>query len=125
MNADRHYSDAVWSNFVRPHRRKCAGAVRSGEAVTPASDAVLALHLQVAGGRIVAASFQAYGCVSTIAAGSWVAQWLEGRSLQAAAALEAGYIDRELGLAPEKRFCALLAVDALRAALAGEHAAAD
>lgn len=128
MSGDRHYSGAVWSNFVRPHRghvEEDAGGLRSGEAGTPASEAVLALHIQVEGGRIRAASFQAYGCVSTIAAGSWVARWLEGRSLQEAVALEAEDIDRALALAPEKRFCALLAKDALQAALAGKDAGAN
>lgn len=120
MSADRHYSDEVWRHFLRPHARALAtddGAVFSGEARTPASQAVLAIHLHVRGQRVAAAAFQVCGCVSTIAAGSWLAQWLEGRPLDEARALRPQQIDSALSLAPEKRFCALLAFDALHDAL--------
>lgn len=121
MSADRHYSEMVWAQFVRPSFAgswTAAPDVGSGEAGTPASGAVMKIQVRVRDGRIVDARFQAYGCVSTIAAGSWVASWLRDRHLSEAQALEASEIDAALALAPEKRFCALLAQDALRAALA-------
>lgn len=120
MIGDRDYSESVWAHFLRPRH---AGAwapgpdTGCGEAGTPASGAVLKIQVWVRAERIVDARFQAYGCVSTIAAGSWLAAWLHGRRLSEARALEASEIDAALALAPEKRFCALLAEDALRAAL--------
>lgn len=121
MSVDRHYSDRVWQHFLRPCN---AGAWRdapdivSGEAETPASGALMRLQLRMRGNRIEDARFQVHGCVSAIAAGSWVTQRVRGRCVREAWALDAAQIDTALALAPEKRFCALLAEDALRSALA-------
>ena len=114
------YSPHIWERFRRPrYAGTLAGAdVVCGESRTPASKAVLRLQLKVAEGKIHVARFLALGCPSTIAAGDWLCEWLEGRTLPDTAALTAGSLAEALVLAPVRRHCAVLAEDALRAALA-------
>lgn len=115
------YSELVWSHFARPRNAGAWPASRcdvgTGSAATPASDAVMRIQVRVSGGRVVEARFQAYGCVSTIAAGSWLSERVTGVDLADARALRAAEIADALDLAPVKRHCALLAEDALCAAL--------
>lgn len=75
------------------------------------------IYLRTESGRVAEARFKAYGCVSTIAAGDWVAEWARGKTLVEARGLTAEQIAQALKLAPLKRHCALLAQDALCAAL--------
>ncbi len=80
---------------------------------------VIKLQIQVdPQGLIVATRFKAYGGAGTIAAGSWVAEWLEGQPLTAAGALSNHAIAAALALPPERIHCAVLAEAALQAALA-------
>jgi NifU-like protein involved in Fe-S cluster formation len=113
------YSPQIWERFRSP---RYAGNlvdtdVVCGESRTPASKAVLRLQLKVAEGRIRAARFQALGCPSTIAAGDWLCEWLENRTLDQAAVLNAATLVEALALIPVRRHCAVLAEDALHAAL--------
>ncbi|MGH8453359.1 MAG: iron-sulfur cluster assembly scaffold protein [Nevskiales bacterium] len=116
---NEQYSPQIWERFRRPrYAGNLAGAdVLCGESRTPASKAVLRLQLQVAEGRIRAARFQALGCPSTIATGDWLCEWLEDRTLADALALNAATLAEALALAPVRRHCAVLAEDALHAAL--------
>lgn len=119
MSTHPHYSAEVWRRFRAPgHAGVLNGpATRSGDARTPAAKAVLSLQLNMGGGRIQAARFQAHGCPSTIAAGDWLCEWLEGRTETEAAGLHAAQLVDALTLPPVRRHCAVLAEDALRAAL--------
>lgn len=114
------YNPHIWQRFrATIHAGVLSGAnVRSGEARTPASKAALRVYLRLSEGHIEAARFQALGCPSTIAAADWACEWLEGRSLTDAQALEPALIATALALPPERRHCAILPDDALRAALA-------
>jgi NifU-like protein involved in Fe-S cluster formation len=116
-----HYSPEVWRRFRAPrHAGVLDGAgVCMGEARTPASKAVLRLFLDIGQGRIRAARFQALGCPSSIAAGDWLCEWLEQRSVSEAARLTVAELAEALALAAERRHCAVLAEDALRHALGG------
>jgi nitrogen fixation NifU-like protein len=91
--------------------------VVTARADTAGSRSVLQLSLRVSEGCIREARFKAYGCPSTIAAGSWLCEWLVNRPVLEAGALSAASIAKTLALAPVKRHCAVLAEDALRAAL--------
>jgi len=84
----------------------------------PASGAILQLHLRVdAAGLITAARFKAYGCAWTVACGSLLAEWLEGRTLAEAARFRHHLLVETLAVPPEKLHCAVLAETALKAAL--------
>lgn len=113
------YSGPVWARFREPrHAGTLQGQhVHSANATTPGSRAALRLQLEVVEGRVRKARFLAYGCVATIASADWFADQAEGKTIAEAAGLTADAAVTELGLPPVKRHCALLAADALRAAL--------
>lgn len=84
----------------------------------PVSGAILQLHLRIAAtGLITAARFKAYGCGWTVACGSLLTEWLQGRTLAEAARFRHHELVDKLGVPPEKLHCAVLAETALRAAL--------
>lgn len=117
MDRHPHYSAEVWRRFRAPGHAGVLNGGISGEARTPASNAVLQLQLQLAEGRIQAARFRALGCPSTVAAADWMCEWLEGRSPAEAGEFRAARLVRALELVPVRRHCAVLAEDALRITL--------
>lgn len=95
----------------------------SAQVGTADSGAIIALQIQVqldkqTGSEVIAqARFKAFGCPDTIATAAWLAQWLEGKTLEQASALSSTDAVQALALAPVKLHCALLAEDAAKAAL--------
>ena len=84
----------------------------------PVSGAVLQLHLRVdAAGRIAAARFKAYGCGWTVACGSLLTEWLQGRTLAEAARFRHHELVESLDVPPQKLHCAVLAETVLKAAM--------
>ena len=116
-----HYSDAVQRHFRQPARGGrfppgtpgvCGAAVGD-----PARGGRIVLQLQVdAAGRIRDARFLAYGCGVTLAAASWISDWLPGRSLAEAVVVRDAPIREALDLPAEKLHCAVLAAAAARSA---------
>lgn len=95
-----------------------AADVATGVVGNPYHGDVIQLQLRVnADGVITTTRFKAYGGVATIAAGSWVAAWLEGKSLAEAGGLHNTAIAAALALPPERIHCAVLAAAAVQAAL--------
>ncbi|WP_269494085.1 iron-sulfur cluster assembly scaffold protein [Castellaniella sp. S9] len=84
----------------------------------PALGEVLKLQIRLQGATIEDACFRAFGCGSAIAAGSLATVWLKGRSLDQALTIHSQDFVRELQLPPVKAHCAMLAEDAIRAAVA-------
>jgi NifU-like protein involved in Fe-S cluster formation len=76
-------------------------------------------------GRIVQARFEAFGCPATIACGEWLCRWLIGREVEAAQRLTGLELADALALPAAKRTVALVAEDALKAALAAAEDEAD
>lgn len=92
--------------------------IRSARVGDPRHGAVIGLQIRLDGRqRIVDARFRAYGCGATIAAASWVRDWLPGCTVAEALALHDDTIRAALDLPPAKLHCAVLAVAAVRAAL--------
>lgn len=93
------YSSEVLRRF---HLAQPAGDVPDGPgtAVGEAEDRTLNVWvrfgLEAVESTIVTAGFEAYGCPHTIAAASWIADWLQGRSLEAARQLDIHRVAREL-----------------------------
>jgi len=115
------YSDAVWTHYRNPYQAGSLDAkapdVGTGQVGTQAEGAVLRLQIQVADGVIQDTRFKAYGCGATIAAGSFAAQQLQGCTLDQAQALESAAFVQALSLPPVKLYCAMLAEDAIKAAI--------
>lgn len=84
----------------------------------PVSGAVLQLYLRMdTTGRIAAARFKAYGCGWTVACGSLLTEWLQGRTLAEAARFRHHELVESLDVPPQKLHCAVLAETALKAAM--------
>jgi nitrogen fixation protein NifU and related proteins len=78
------------------------------------------LSIKVDNGILTEARFKANGCPPTIAAASVLTELITGRSVKEAELLERTDIVGALGrLPPAKMHCAMLAIDALQAALQG------
>lgn len=84
----------------------------------PVSGAILRLHLRVdAEGMITAACFKAYGCGWTVACGSLLTEWLQGRTLTEVGHFRHHALVEVLDVPPAKLHCAVLAETALKTAL--------
>jgi NifU-like protein involved in Fe-S cluster formation len=96
-----------------------ADATARGEATNPVCGDSLHLYLKVEEERIVAASFQVQGCPPSIAAASALTELIQSQTIAEARQLKPQAVSAALGGLPRnKEHCAVLAIDALRAALA-------
>lgn len=113
------FSATVMEHFLEPRNsgdleapsaEGCAGSVDEGRFVR--------LQLLVRGQVVQEGRFRTYGCAPAIAACSVLTEWVRGRPIAEAEALTATSLEEMLGgLPPTRRFCAELAVEALRRAL--------
>ncbi len=78
----------------------------------------LQIRLAVDGKVIRDAKFKAFGCGPSIASGSFVTEWLKGRTLEEASRFNPTTLIDELGLTTEQTHCARLVKDAIDALLA-------
>ena len=100
------YSSAVQRLFAMPSKARelpadLAGLV-SGEAEDRALHVWVRFQLQVSEHRVAAVGFQVFGCPHTVAAASLVADWLEGRPVEAAQALDVKTLCAALEVPVEK-----------------------
>jgi nitrogen fixation NifU-like protein len=116
------YGPQVLEHYLHPRNVGSfdAGDPRVGTALvgSPQLGQILKLQIRLDGATIEAARFRAFGSGETIAAGSLATEWLPGRSLDQALALGSQDFIRALDLPADKLHCALLAQDAIRAAVA-------
>lgn len=92
--------------------------VGTGLAGAPGLGDVVRIQIRVGGDQVVEdARFKAFGCASTIAGASVAAEWARGRTLDETLRITNTAIARELDLPPSKVHCALVAEDALKAAV--------
>jgi nitrogen fixation NifU-like protein len=113
------YSEAATDHFYYPrHVGVLEDATVVGRQGTPGQGPHMVLYLRLEADRIMDARFQTYGCPAAIACGSWLSEWVIGRTTEEAIALTALEVDEGLGHLPlGKEHCPPLAVGALRAAL--------
>jgi nitrogen fixation NifU-like protein len=114
------YSEKVLEHLENPRNAgEMDAASARGEATNPVCGDLLNLFLRVTDDRITAASFQVKGCPPSIAAGSVLTELITGLSLEEAGRLTPQDITVALGGLPRnKEHCSVLAIDALRAAIA-------
>lgn len=116
------YSEVLMDHFENPRHAGCfdgpAENIGSGMVGSRETGGVLRLQIRVDDdGTIVDSRFQAYGPPALIAAGSWLANAVQGASLQESERLTQQSIVQALELPAVRIHCALLAEDALRAAI--------
>ena len=92
--------------------------VGTGLVGAPACGDVMKLQIKVSDdGVIEDAKFKTFGCGSAIASSSLATEWIKGRSLTDAEAIENTHIAEHLSLPPVKIHCSVLAEDAIKAAV--------
>ncbi|HEX8175471.1 MAG TPA: iron-sulfur cluster assembly scaffold protein [Pyrinomonadaceae bacterium] len=113
------YSDNLKDHLANPrHVGEMAGADVLAEQMNPVCGDRLSLFMRLRDGRIMAASFLAYGCAPTLACGSALAEMIHGMTVEDAALITREDLTRSLGGLPQrKRHAAALAIETLRAAL--------
>ncbi len=117
-------SDKVIDHYENPRNVGSFSADEEGVATgmvgAPACGDVMKLQIKVnpATGVIEDARFKTYGCGSAIASSSLVTEWVRGKTLNEALAIQNTQIAEELALPPVKIHCSILAEDAIKAAVA-------
>ena len=92
--------------------------VATGMVGAPACGDVMKLRIEVSDeGQITDAKFKTFGCGSAIASSSLATEWIRGKTIDEAMAINNVEIVDELSLPPVKIHCSVLAEDAIKAAI--------
>lgn len=114
-------SDRVLEHFANPRHAGAFGddpQVATGMAGAPVRGGVIRMQLRVdRRGVIEDVRVKSYGGPAVIAAGSLLADWVRGRSLASARQADPARLAEALALPAVQLAAAVLAVDALRAAI--------
>jgi nitrogen fixation NifU-like protein len=115
------YSNKVLDHYNNPRNvgslDKGSTSVGTGVVGAPECGDVMKLQIQVEGDRIVDAKFKTFGCGSAIASSSLATEWIKGKTLDEALAIQNTQIVAELSLPPVKIHCSVLAEDAIKSAV--------
>ncbi len=117
------YSEKVLEHYNNPKNvgtlDKSKASVGTGLVGAPECGDVMRLQIEVdpATQTIIDAKFKTFGCGSAIASSSLATEWLKGRSIDEAMAIDNMDIVEELALPPVKIHCSVLAEDAIKAAI--------
>jgi Fe-S cluster assembly scaffold IscU len=117
------YSEKVMKHFHEPLNvgtlDKSKKNVGTGLVGAPECGDVMRLQIEVdeITGVISDAKFKTFGCGSAIASSSLATEWLKGKSIDQALAIDNMDIVEELALPPVKIHCSVLAEDAIKAAI--------
>ncbi len=117
------YSDKVLDHFKNPKNvgtlDKGAQDVGTGLVGAPECGDVMRLQIQVdeESQVIKDAKFKTFGCGSAIASSSLATEWLKGKTIDEALAIDNMDIVEELALPPVKIHCSVLAEDAIKSAI--------
>jgi nitrogen fixation NifU-like protein len=117
------YSKEILDHYEKPRNVGSFSAdeknVGTGLVGAPACGDVMKLQLKVNDeGVIEDAKFKTFGCAAAIASSSLVTEWVKGKTLDEASAIENREIASYLSLPPVKLHCSMLAEDAIKSAVA-------
>jgi Fe-S cluster assembly scaffold IscU len=116
------YSDKVIDHYTNPRNvgtlNKDSKAVGTGLVGAPECGDVMRLQIEVDENHVITdAKFKTFGCGSAIASSSLATEWLKGKSIDEALAIDNMDIVEELALPPVKIHCSVLAEDAIKSAI--------
>jgi nitrogen fixation NifU-like protein len=117
------YSDKVIDHYSNPRNvgtlDKSKKNVGTGLVGAPECGDVMRLQIEVdeATNTITDAKFKTFGCGSAIASSSLATEWLKGKTVDEALAIDNMEIVEELALPPVKIHCSVLAEDAIKSAI--------
>jgi nitrogen fixation NifU-like protein len=117
------YSEKVIDHYSNPKNvgtlDKASKNVGTGLVGAPECGDVMRLQIEVdeETGIIKDAKFKTFGCGSAIASSSLATEWLKGKTIDEAVAIDNMDIVEELNLPPVKIHCSVLAEDAIKSAI--------
>ena len=117
------YSEKLLDHYTNPQNvgtlDKSKNNVGTGLVGAPECGDVMRLQIEVdeESGVIRDAKFKTFGCGSAIASSSIATEWLKGKTVDQALAIDNMEIVEELNLPPVKIHCSVLAEDAIKAAI--------
>jgi len=117
------YSEKLLDHFKNPKNvgtlDKSKTNVGTGLVGAPECGDVMRLQIEVNDetGVIQDAKFKTFGCGSAIASSSLATEWLKGKTIEEAQAIDNMAIVEELALPPVKIHCSVLAEDAIKSAI--------
>ncbi|TGE23831.1 Fe-S cluster assembly scaffold IscU [Hymenobacter aquaticus] len=117
------YSDKVIDHYSNPRNvgtlDKSKKNVGTGLVGAPECGDVMRLQIEVdeTTNTITDAKFKTFGCGSAIASSSLATEWLKGKTVDEALAIDNMEIVEELALPPVKIHCSVLAEDAIKSAI--------
>ena len=115
------YSEKVLEHYEKPRNVGSLdsndNSVGTGLVGAPECGDVMKLQIKVENEKIVDAKFKTFGCGSAIASSSLATEWIKGKSLDDAYAIQNTVIVEELSLPPVKIHCSVLAEDAIKGAI--------
>jgi nitrogen fixation protein NifU and related proteins len=114
------YSEVFLDHFKNP--RNVGDLVPPAVTVqieNPACGDILRLGARFEGERVAEVRYKVRGCTASIASGSALTEWMQGKTRAELAALKPGVIEAAVGgLIPESKHAAVLCVDGVKALLA-------
>jgi len=115
------YSSKVIDHYNDPKNvgsfTKDEEGIGTGLVGAPECGDVMKLQIKIEKNLIVDAKFKTFGCGSAIASSSLATEWVKGKSMDEAMAIENTEFVEELSLPPVKIHCSVLAEDAIKAAI--------
>ncbi len=116
------YSDKVIDHYTNPRNvgtlNKDNKNVGTGLVGAPECGDVMRLQIEVDDNNMITdAKFKTFGCGSAIASSSLATEWLKGKSIDEALAIDNMDLVEELALPPVKIHCSVLAEDAIKSAI--------
>ena len=116
------YSEKVLEHYEKPKNIGSmdigSSSVGTGLVGAPECGDVMKLQIEVdENENIIDAKFKTFGCGSAIASSSLATEWIKGKTLDEANAIQNTHIVEELSLPPVKIHCSVLAEDAIKAAI--------
>ncbi len=116
-----NYSEKVLDHYENPRnvgKFEIKQNIGTGMVGSPSSGTVIQLQIKVNEKQVIEdACFKTFGCGSAIAASSLVTELIKGKTLDKALDVKNVLIVNELELPPSKIHCAILAEDAVKAAI--------
>lgn len=115
------YSPTLLDHFQNPRNvGELPAPAVTVQVSNPACGDEMRLSALFENGVLREARYKVRGCTASIAAGSALTEWLQGKTRAELTAFRAAEIERALdGLAPESRHAAVLCADAVKALLRG------
>jgi nitrogen fixation NifU-like protein len=116
------YSEKVIDHYNNPRNvgtlNKDSKFVGTGLVGAPECGDVMRLQIEVGEDHVITdAKFKTFGCGSAIASSSLATEWLKGKTIDEALAIDNMDIVEELALPPVKIHCSVLAEDAIKSAI--------